>query len=263
VYVVAVTELHGPAEDEVAPLAADMGATAYDARLLLAAGMPAIVKTTPDRALALDLLARLRARGHGAVACDAAAVVSSEDMVTMRRPRLEADAVTIDDRPNERLPYADVLALLPAVHQRRVDTATQTRETKLSMGRALMTGGMTFTKTVKTNTHNAAEERDVVLYVFRRSGETPWLLRERGTGWAGLGLPMAPSESENYRLAVSALRERAPGATFDDRLMARKAAERSSLSGGGAKTTVKTSSQAGVDLLAHLLALGIARGAYR
>jgi hypothetical protein len=263
VFVVAITELHGPVEDEVAPLAADMGATAYDARLLLAAGTPAVVKTTPDKAVALDLLGKLRSRGHGAVACDASAVVSSEDMVAMRRPRLEPDAVALDDRPGERLPFADVLALLPAVHQRRVDTATQTRETKLSMGRAMMTGGMAFTKTVKTNTRNTSEERDVVLYVFRRSGAPPWLLRERGTVWTGLGLPLAPSEGENYRLAVAALRERASGATFDDRLMTRKAGERSALSVGSGSTTVKTSSQAGVDLLAHLLALGIARGAYR
>ena len=262
-FVVAIAELHGPAEGEVASLAEDLGVTAYDARLLLAAGTPAIVKTTPDRALALDLLGRLRARGHGAVAFDGAAVVSSEDMVAMRRPRLEADAVALDDRPGERLPYADVLALLPAVHQRRADTTTETREKKISLTRGLMTSGMSFTKTVKTNTRSATEERDVVLYVFRRSGAVPWLLREHGTSWVGLGLPLAPSEGENYRLAVAALRERAPGATFDDRLTSRKAAERAALSGGSGTTTVKTSSQAGVDLLAHVLALWIARGAYR
>jgi hypothetical protein len=264
VFVVALAELHGPMEDEVAPLAADMGATAYDARLLLAAGTPAVVKTTPDRQVALELLARLRARGHGAVACDAGAVVSSENMVAMRRPRLEADAVTLDDRADEPLPYADVLALLPAVHQLRVESSTQKRETKLSMSRAVMTGGLAFTKTVKTDTRTASEERDVVLYVFRRSGATPWLLHERGTTWAGLGLPLAPSEGENYRAAVAALRERAPGAAYDERLLTRKAAERASLSGSGGNTTVKSSSQAGVDLLAHLLAMWIARkGAYR
>jgi hypothetical protein len=264
VFVVALAELCGTVEDEVAPLAADMGATPYDARLLLAAGTPAIVKTTPDRSLALELLARLRARGHGAVACDAAAVVSSEDMVAMRRPRLGSDTVTLDDRPEEPLPYADVLALLPAMHQRRVESATQTRETKLSMSRAVMTGGLAFTKTVKTSTRQASEERDVVLYVFRKSGGTPWLLHERGTAWAGLGLPLAPSEGENFRLAVAALRERAPSAAYDDRLMTRKPAERASLSGSGGNTTVKSSSQAGVDLLAHVLAMWIARkGAYR
>lgn len=262
-FVVAIAELGRPVEEDLAALASDMGATAYDARLLLAAGTPAIVKTTPDRALALELLGRLRARGHGAVACDSGAVVSSGDMVSMRKLRLAPDAVTLDDRPAERLPYDDVLALLPAVHQRRVDTATQTRETKLSMGRALMTGGMAFTKTVKTSTRSSAEERDVVLYVFRRSGAPPWLLREHGTSWAGLGLPLAHSESENFRIAVAALRERAPGATYDDRLMTRKAGERSMMSGSGGNTTVKTSSEAGVDLLAHLQALWIARGAYR
>jgi hypothetical protein len=259
-FVVAIAELHLPVEDDLAALAADMGATVYDARLRVAAGTPAVVRTTPDKALALELLVRLRGRGHGAVACDADAVVAAVDMVAMRRPRLGGDAVTLDDRPDERLPYDDVLALVPAVHRRRVDAATQTRETKLSMGRALMTGGMAFTKTVKTSTHSAAEERDGVLYVFRRSGALPWILREHGTGWGALGLPLAATESENYRLAVSALRERAPGATFDDRLMTRKAAERSALSGGGGNSTVKTSSEGGVDLLAHLLAMWIAKG---
>jgi len=45
--------------------------------------------------------------------------------------------------------------------------------------------------------------------------------------------------------------------------MTRKAGERSMMSGSGGNTTVKTSSEAGVDLLAHLQALWIARGAYR
>ncbi len=254
-FVVALTELRGAPEAEAAALAGDLGTTAYDARLLLAAGMPAVVRTTPDKAAALDLLARLRARGHGAVACDAAAVVASADMVPMRRPRLGADAVTLDDRPGERLPYDDVLALVAAVHRSRTETATQTRETRLSVGRAVMTGGLAFTKTVKTDSRSSTAEREGVLYVFRRSGATPWILHEHGTSWAGLGLVLAPSESENYRAAVAALRERAPGAAFEDRLVARRAPETTSLSGGGASTTVRTSSASSVDLLAHLVAL--------
>jgi hypothetical protein len=263
VFVVAVVELRLPIEEDLAALAADMGATAYDARLLVAAGTPAIVRTTPDKALALEVLARLRARGHGAVACDASAVVGASDMVAIRRPRLDVDAVTLDDRPAERLPYGDILALFPAVHRRRIDAATETKETKLSVARAVITSGMSFTKTVKTSTRNATEEREGVLYAFRRSGAVPWILREHGTGWGSLGLPLAPSESENYRAAVGALRGRAAGATFDDRLMTRKGGERSALSGGGGNSTVKTSSEGGTDLLAHLLAMWIARAAYR
>jgi hypothetical protein len=265
VFVVAISELRGSADEEAAALASELGVTAYEARLLLAPGAPAIVKTTPDKALALDLLGRLRARGHGAVACDASAVVAATDMVSMRRLRLGERAVTLDDRPEERLPYDDVLALVAAVHRSRTDTATQTRETKLSVGRAVMTGGLAFTKTVKTDTRTSTEERESVLYVFRRSGATPWILHEHGTSWVGLGRPLAPSEAENYRVGVSVLRELARGAVFDDRLMTRKGPETASVSrgGGAAGTTVKTSSSAGVDLLAHLIAMWVARSAYR
>jgi hypothetical protein len=263
VFVVAVAELKGTTESEAAALAADLGVTPYEARLLLAPGTPAVVKTTPDRGLALELLARLRARGHGAVACDTSAVVASSAMVAMRRLRVGEQAVTLDDRPGDRLPHDDVLALVAAVHRRRVDTASQTRETKLSVGRAVMTGGMAFTKTVKTDSRSATEDREAVLYVFRRSGATPWILHEHGTSWAGVGRPLAPSEGENFRLAVELLRALAPAAAFDDRLVTRRAPERASLSGGGGTTTVTTSSEAGMDLLAHLVAMWFARSAYR
>jgi hypothetical protein len=262
VFVVAIAELKGSIDDEAGPLATDLGATAYDARLLLAGGTPAVVKTTPDKALALDLLARLRARGHGAVACDAAAVVPYNAMISMRRLRLGETAVTLDDRPGETLAYDAVLALVAAVHRRRHDTDVQTKETKLSVGRAVMTGGLSFTRTVKTSAHATTEERTGVVYVFRRDGGTPWILHEHGTSWAGLaglGRTPAPSEGENFRLALRALRELSPGATFDERLVTRRGAERAVLSNIPGKTTVTTSSEAGIDLLAHLVAMWVAR----
>jgi hypothetical protein len=278
VYVVAIAELKRSIEDEAPDLAEDLGATAYDARLLLASGAPIVAKTTPDREAALELLARLRARGHGAVACDTSAVVSSGDMVAMRRPVFGDDAVAlagsgaepgtratgVTGAEVERLPYDDVLALVPAVHRRRVDTTTQVRETQLSVGRAVASGGVMFTKSVKKDTHATSEERGGVLYVFRRSGATPWLLREHGTSWIGTGLPLAPSESENFRAAVGELRRRAPGAVYDERLVARKVTEKMALSGAGGTTTVKTSTDAAVDLLAHVVAMWAAKGnAYR
>jgi hypothetical protein len=259
VFVVAIAELQGAIDAEATALAADLGCTAYDARLLLAPGLPAVVRTVPDRAQALDLLGRIRARGHGAIACDASAVVSSDAMVCMRRFRLRADAIALDDAPTEGLPYGDALALLLAVHRSRTDTATQSRERQFSVGRAVLTSGLSMTRTVKTETHTASEERENVLYVFRRSGATPWILREHGTAWTGHGKPLAPSEAGNFRVAVSALRERVPEATFDDRLLARRAPERTVVSGSMGTSTVRTSSNAATDLLAHLVALWVAR----
>ena len=259
-FVVAITELQGRLEDEAAALAPDLGCTAYDARLLLAPGTPAVVRRTPDRTLALDLLARVRARGHSAVACDLTAVVASDAMVAMRRFHLGESAIAIEGRTEHRLPYEDVLALVTAVHRSRTDTEVVSHERKLSVSRALVTSGLSMTTTVKKQSHTATEERERVLYVFRRAGATPWILREHGTRWAGHGQPLATSESENFRITLTVLRARAPGAAFDDRLLMRRAPERAALSAGAGSTSVKTSSDAGVDLLAHLLGLSLARG---
>jgi len=260
VFVVAIAELTSSVDDEAGQLAADLGATVYDARLLLAAGTPSVVRTTADKAQALDLLGRLRARGHGAVACDTDAVVASTAMISMRRFRLETDAVTLDEQSGERLRYDDILAMVAAVHRRRTDVETRAKETRFSVARAAITGGMSMRKTVTTQSRSASEERDAVLYVFRKDAATPWILRESGTVWAGHGRPLAPSAGDNFRMTVAALRERAPNAAYDDRLVSRKAiAERTAVAGGGAKTTVKSSSEGAVDLLAHLLALWLGR----
>jgi hypothetical protein len=180
----------------------------------------------------------------------------------MHRFQLDERAITLPDRPGETLPFDDVLALVAAAHRRHADTTTTTRETKFSMQRAIWTGGVAFTKTVSTQSHALTDEREGVLYLFRRSGATPWILHEHGTSWAGLPV-VAATGSENFRAAVALLRERAPGAVFDDRLVTRKAPERTSLSGGSGNATIRSSNEAGVDLLAHLIALWIAREAYR
>jgi hypothetical protein len=260
VYVVAIAELNAPIEMEAAALASDLGVTPYEARLVLAPGLPAVVRRTVDKSRALDLLGRLRARGHGAIACDASAVVASDAMVSMRRFRLGPMGISLGDAPSANLPYDDVLALVAAVHRRRTANEAEVRDRKLSVTRAVLSGGFVTTRTVTRETHATAEERDPVLYIFRRSGGAPWLLREHGTNWAGLDGPIGPSACDNFRTTVGLLRERMPGAVYDDRLVARRSApERMAISGSTAATTVTTSSEAAIDLLAHLVAQWIAR----
>jgi hypothetical protein len=260
VYVVAIAELNEAIETEAVALASDLGLTVYEARLLLAPGIPAVVLRTFDKPKALDLLGRLRTRGHGAIACEAAAVVPSHDMTLMRRFRLGQDGISLDDVPGAHLPYNDALVLVAAVHRRRTANEGEAHDRKLSVARAVLSGGLVMTRTVKRETHAAEDEREPVLYLFRRSGGAPWILRENGTHWVGLGRPVAPSAADNFRTTQQVLRERMPGAFYDDRLVARRfATERLAVSGGSTGTTVTTSSEGGIDLLAHLLALWIAR----
>jgi hypothetical protein len=59
-------------------------------------------------------------------------------------------------------------------------------------------------------------------------------------------------------MAVATLRERAPGAAYDERLLTRKALLESVTSGGSAaNVSIHTSSEGGADLLAHLIAISL------
>jgi hypothetical protein len=69
-FVVGIARLAGALQDELPALAADLGMTAYDARMLLAPGIPALVLVTPEKSKALGLLGSLRARGHESLAFD-------------------------------------------------------------------------------------------------------------------------------------------------------------------------------------------------
>jgi hypothetical protein len=254
-----VALLTGTVDDAAAQarLAAATGVTAYEARLALAAGFPTIVLTTGDEAKAHALAATLRAGGDDAIACDARGIVSAEAMVPFDRFRFEAGAVVAGD---QSLPYADALCLLRAVHRARAKTATQTTERKFDVGKSLLTGGLSNSKVVTKTVTEAAESREPVLYVFRRSGAAPWLLRESRTSYEGLGAARGLTAMANFATTIRLFRERAPDAAYDERLVhAHRALERSSMQGTGSKSTTTSSFASGIDALAHLVALALAR----
>lgn len=257
-YVVAVVVLAGSVEDESRALAKDLGATPYDTALTLRGGFPAIVLRTAERGAALDLLGKLRARGHDAVACDASAVVSSDAMTEVRALRFDEDAFVTG---SERLAYDDVFALVRATHHTRIQSTEVSRERKLSVGRAVLSGGVVMSKTVTHESRTAADDREPVLYLFARgSGRAPWLLRASRARYEELGPDKRPSLLENFTTTVRLLRERAPRAFYDERLLAVKAVQEKLSS--DVRGREQTSTSAGVvDLLAHLVALSLARRA--
>jgi hypothetical protein len=263
-HVVAIAELATPIEAEAAALARDLGTTAYEERLKLAAGLPAIVLTSADPAPARVLVAALRARGHVALCCDAATGVASGAMVPLRRFAFEPDAFVAPDVPGARLPYADILGIFRASHQARIETRAEGTSKQFSAGRALLTGGLVLTKSVTREEKSVSHEREQLCYLFRAGGDTPWLLRERGTQYAGLGAEVGPSSAHNFVATLARLRKLAPGAVYDERLMnPRNAPNRPIRTGSGSSEAVGVSSASGVDLIAHLMAQWIGGGGGR
>jgi hypothetical protein len=181
-HVVAIARLATSVEQEAQALAARNRTLAYEERQKLSAGLPAIVMSTPDEARAAALLADLRTRGHGALQCESSAVVAATAMTALRRFRFEDDALVAEAGSGDlRLPWADVAALLRATHRTRTSTTNVVTEKRLAIGKAIATGGLVATATSKRDVVTRTDDSEPVLYLFRRSGQPPWLLSQNKT----------------------------------------------------------------------------------
>ena len=243
-FVVAVTSLGSGLDEEAQRLAADLGYTPYEARLRLAGGLPSVVLQTPDKARALGLLSRLRARGHGAVACDEGAIVSLEAMLLLRDFRFDPAGISVlgtHGEPIDAVARADLLCLLRLSHRRTETSTVVQKQTTFSAGRAIVSGGLLLTKTKEREVTQRSDSKEQVLVLYRRGGP-PLALRETAAHYDALGAERAPTTILNFQRAVDRIRAIAPHAPYDDRLVQRKLRE-----GDG-----------GIEVLAHLLAMSLA-----
>ncbi len=256
-YAVAILEL-AAAGDATAGVAQVLGKAPYDVRLELAAGTPALVLTTTEMPRAADVAAKLRALGHAVLAFDTAKVVSSDDMISMKRFRFDPDGLGVDDRPGEKLPYDEVWALVRAAHRFDSDTREAVKSKQFSPMRAIATGGLMMTKGVEKETRSVVREKSGVLYLFRRTGRTPWILRETGTSYAALGGARGHSQVLNFGTTVQMLRARMPNAPYDDRLLTMKRIRQGeAIARPG--ISVESSTVPWTDLLAHVVAYSVSQ----
>jgi hypothetical protein len=219
-FLIAVAELKGALElPQIKSLATDIGSTPYELRLLLNAGLPAVVLCTVDELHARSVLAAIARHGHLAVACDRRSVVPSARMVLLRNFAIDRQGLVADRTSTQCCPGDDIAALLRATHRTSIESVQQVKERKLRPAMALATGGLILSKTTNKQVTSTTVEREQVLYIFRRSGGVPWLLRERLAHYGGLGAAMGPSSFENFATTIARLRELSPHACYDERLV--------------------------------------------
>jgi hypothetical protein len=218
-FVVAIVELRGPAEG-LAQLAIELETTVYELKLTLSAGFPAVVLATVDEARATGAVTAIRRHGHRAVMCGRATMVKSGAMTSLRDFQFDRDALRATAASGESLPYSDVLGLLRASHRTTTTSTQEVKERKLRPGMAIATGGLVMSKKTTREVTTKTEAREQVLYLFRKSGAAPWILRERAARYMGLGADLRPTSLENFTTTIRRLRELAPLAFYDERLMA-------------------------------------------
>jgi hypothetical protein len=245
-HLVAIGELHGPIEAAIRPLADDLGTTPYELRLLLNAGFPAVVLATVDETRARAAFAAVARQGHAALACERCNVVPSARMTLLRDFELTQAGLVPQAGSSDRLPYDDIAVILRATHQTATETMQTVKERKIRPVMAIATGGLVLSKTTKREVAVRTENREQALYIFRRSGQSPWLLRERSARYGGLGAELRPTSLDNFTTTIRRLREHAPGAAYDERLVNCRPIR-------GVADGIEAT-----DLLAHLLALQLA-----
>lgn len=258
-FVVALLSLRTSPDEEAQALAQELGVTAYEAGQRVRGALPSIVLRDGDVERAKAIARSMHGRGHDVVLLDTAQVPSDDRFPRVKTFRLTDDAlVAVGPTGGETaLRFADVVALVGAVH-RGAETQTEvTRERKFSLGRAVLTQGLSVSKTVETASTRAVAQKEPVLYLFHRGGPA-WLLSETGCRYDGLGPLVRPTRPENFQVLARLLRERCPHAPYDDRLVrVRQAGEKVTTDFTGHASAA--SSAASVDLLAHVVATALVR----
>ncbi|HEY5956995.1 MAG TPA: hypothetical protein VIV60_10600 [Polyangiaceae bacterium] len=216
----AIADLKSPIESaQLNALATDLGTTAYELRLLLNAGLPAIVLITANEAQANGAVAAIARHRLVAITCNRSQTLSSDDMVTLQDFELRQSELVVNRATQISCPYANLRLLLRAVHRSVRQSAEQVKERKLRPLMALATGGMVMSKKVTKEVTTTTSQHENVLYLFRHGEFHPWLLRERGANYAALGGAMGPSSFENFMTTVARMRQLAPDAGYDERLV--------------------------------------------
>jgi hypothetical protein len=255
-HVVALTRWGPPLEQELPDLAAHVGVLAFDLRQRLAGGLPAVFATVGDEAEANGHVQFLRARGHGAVLCDMDVVPPPEDQLVPSHFELTPTAVCGSLAGNRRfdLPYAEIFAMVQVASVTSAEQTKTTQEKKLSLGRAVVTGGLVMRKKVDRIDKKMTTEQEQMLYMFCRGEPSPYVWKERALHYEGLGDARKLTTIENFTTLIGQLQARAPHAFYDRRLLTQKRrAGITSLAGGAKDRRIEISNVRENDLAVFLL----------
>jgi hypothetical protein len=222
-HVVAIYGLSGDVAENARVLAGTLGVTPYEARarVQIQGGGPAVVGTRPDASGAEALADQLRSAGFSVLVCDTGV---ADEVIAFEARSFElghhALVAATSDGERREIPWTCIDLLVRGVSSTRETTRKKVKQRQLSLGRAVVTGGLMLHKTKETEQVSTATtfEGFVVGY---STVYGPVALRELGVAYQSLGAAMQPSRTANFLHLVGELRRLAVQATFDDRLMRR------------------------------------------
>jgi hypothetical protein len=223
-HVVAIQQFDGEAEPRAARLAAATGLTLLEARSRARGPGPRVVCTFGDGGDAALAAAALDAAGFAPLVLAGFELEDDHARVVARTAHVERDALAVTTRDGRALeaPLATVELLLRGTAFRSGTETVVKKERQLSLGKAVLTGGILLSRNVETKSTRETHDFEPFLHVYA-AGLPPIALREREIAYgAGRGgKPLEPSRAANFTRLAGELRGGAPAATWDERLLTR------------------------------------------
>jgi hypothetical protein len=263
--VVALVRAPANPEAAVTALASAAGMAPAEARMRLAPEPPALLaRLAPDAAEAL--VAKLRQAGLAVLAVDEQRLAEQERPLA-RGVTFGPSSVTFTPRagPPLELAWDEVLVILRGASSVRTQSEHSEKTRSLALGKALVTGGLAMTRTGEKTVRGSQEETSQVIFVLARDGRGA-VLSEHAVDFSCLGPHMQPVRTANMGVLAKLLRERAPGAYFDERLLRLGRRPLPFVVGGtvqvssGGVSQTRASTAQGLDVLAEVLRQAVAQG---
>lgn len=206
--------------DAPAAAARATGLALADVSRRLVGLLPRIVLVEVDRQRIEAARGALEAAGFAAAAFDPEVVPSDADRVIAHRLELAGDAIVVHDRrgATHRCPFGSIRLLQRGTRIASTEVTSKQTTRQLSIGRALLSGGLVLTKQVETTSTKRTEDRDAFLVVHRDDGQPDLIFYERRLDFGVLGAAKQPSSFANLERLTGLLASHAPHAPLDVRL---------------------------------------------
>ena len=216
--------IHNLPEDRAAfapALASALGITSYEAsvRLRVPGSGPLVIATFGERSAADEASRKLEASGLTTVMISDEENTSAQKGFPVRTFRFNDHTLHAESRQRETLDidYQTIFLIIRGTGIKQETSTGTTTEQKFNLGKAILTGGLIISKTVKTTEQKITEEREGFLFVYAE-GVLPLVFREGALDYSSLGPALQPSLIANFTTLLAEIRRRSPQARFDDRL---------------------------------------------
>ncbi len=207
-------------------LAGIIGTTQYEAgsRLRVAGRFPVIVAVYSEPAFTDETAVKLRSAGFEVVVLSQDEIESDSRRFIVRNFFLDDRHLRVESRDGETLllDYSLIEIILRGTCIEQFTRTTVEKEKKLSLGRAVISGGLVLSKSTERRHVDTSENREGFLNLYAGMKHII-VFRENSLVYSSLGSMLKPTRSANFAFITAEMKRRCPDASYSDSLLNRSA----------------------------------------